>query len=480
MILKNIEIKNIWYGWVWIINIKWEKKIIVKWVVPNSVVDIKIIKNKKDYKEWKIIKIHCKKDYENVDICKHHIVFHTENNYKAWCGGCKYQVLDYNEQIKLKEKIVKNCFNVIKEEFEKAYLWIVSSPEIFSYRNKIEFSFWKYISQQVKAEWNIGFHKQWFFSKVIDIDSCKFISSKANNVFKYLKKLFKQFWLPVYDNYDHSWFFRHLVIREWFRTDQLLVNLSVATKFFDKKKSFLNKWLNLQDKLLKDKFLKEKITTFLITENNQLADIIKWKNTVTKPLWWWWYIFEKLNIDNIDIKYRVSAFSFFQTNTYWAEKLFTEAVNIIWNNIDWNIADLFCGTWTIWITFLKLGIWNKLRWVEIVEDAIKDAKINAKLNWVETKCKFEVLKSENIALDWKDINLIIVDPPRSWLDKKLIKKIINYNKEKKIKLLYISCNPTTMARDIKLFVEWGFKLKKIKAFDMFPHTHHIEMIWLLE
>ncbi len=353
----------------------------------------------------------------------------------------------------------------------------------------MEFSFWKYIQKnkdwkkEVLSDWSLWFHKQWQFSKIVDISDCLIAWDKINQIFNYLKKVFKESKLPVYDNYDHSWFFRHLVIREWFNTWQVLVNLSVATKFFNKNKDKISLWIRLQDNLLQDKFLRENVTTFLITENNWLADVVKWQDIKVTPLRGPGYIFEKLNFKNnsndISINFRISAFSFFQTNTLQAQKLFQTAISML-PKIKGNVLDLYCWAGTIWLSLLKLGIWEKLVWVEIVEDAVKDAWINAKINNLEDKSEFIADKAENVNFETKNIWLIVVDPPRSWLHKNVIKFLSDFKKENNFKLLYISCNPVTLARDLKMLSENNFKVKRLKAVDMFPHTHHIEMVGFIE
>ena len=424
------------------------------------------------------------------------------------CWWCKWQVLPYEEQLKLKENVVKDSFAGI-DFFGDVYEWIVPAENIFNYRNKMEFSFGKLVTKvdgkaKVISDWNLWFHKQGQFSKIVDVSSCLIGGKKINEIYAYLKNILKNSGLPVYDNYDHSWFFRHLVIREGFNTWQVLVNLSVATKFFDKNKDKINLWTSLQQKLYDDEYLRKNITTFVITENNWLADVVKWQDIKVSNLWWGWHIFEKLvfnevrwenqmRSDNnlfdltnnqspkstqnpqISITFRISAFSFFQTNTLQAQKLFQTAIDML-PSIKWNILDLYCGAGTIWLTLLKLWIWEKLLWVEIVKDAVIDANANAKLNWLFSKAQFIADKAENINFEAQNIWLVVVDPPRSWLHKNVIEFLANLKKNYNFTLLYISCNPVTMARDWKLLTEKWFKVQKLKAVDMFPHTHHIEMV----
>ena len=479
-IIENVKIEKIWFGWIWIATWKDGKKILITWwALPNMVADLKIVKNKSDYIKTQIYKIHnfWKKLSEN--ICKHHMFFDDNKNFSTWCWWCKWQILPYEEQINLKEQVVKDSFRW-SDFFEKTYSWFVPSPKTFNYRNKMEFSFWKYIVKgEVLSSWSWWFHKQWMFSKIVDIENCLIAWNLINKVFLYIKNILKKSNLPVYDQMKHTWFFRHLVIRQGFNTNEVLVNLSVATKYFDKNKKDFTLWQKLQKKLKDDNFIKENVKSFVITENNWLWDVVRWKDIKFYNLFWDGSINEYLLIDNVKIDFKISAFSFFQTNTLWAQKLFWTAKSML-PEIKWNILDLYCWAWTIWLTLLKSWIWKKLLWVEIVEQAIEDAKYNAKLNNLQNKAKFIADKAENINFNLENIGLIVVDPPRSWLHKNVINFLWNLKKQKNFKLLYISCNPVTMNRDLKLLQNYGFEIKNLKAVDMFPHTHHIEMIGILE
>lgn len=479
-ILENIRIEKIWFWWVWIASLKdWKKILVSWWALPWMIADLKINRKKSDYIKAQIYKIHDFWKNISKSICKHHMFFDNNKNPSTGCWWCKWQVLPYKEQIELKEQVVKDSFSG-SSFFENTYSWFVAAEKIFNYRNKMEFSFWKYfIKDKQLSNWSCWFHKQWMFSKIVDIQDCMIAWELINKVFIYMKHLLKKSSLPVYDQMKHTWFFRHLVIRQWFNTDEVLVNLSVATKHFDKNKKDITAWSKLQDTLMQDKFIKENIKTFVITENNWLWDAVRWTDIKVYNLFWGWFINEYLLVDWVKVDFRVSAFSFFQTNTFQAQKLFETAKSML-PEIKWNILDLYCWAWTIWLTLLKSWIWEKLLWVEIVEQAIQDAKYNAKLNNLQDKARFIADKAENINFSMENIGLIVVDPPRSWLHKNVIDFLWKLKKEKDFKLLYISCNPVTMNRDLNLLIEQWFEIKNLKAVDMFPHTHHIEMIWILE
>ena len=316
-----------------------------------------------------------------------------------------------------------------------------------------------------------------------------------NQVFEYLKRLCFESWLPTFDQKFHRWFFRHLVIREWQNTNQLLINLNVFP-LLDDDTDWKQKRENLKNQLKTDDFVQKNISTFVVTYNTGLADIVRWQDITTETLRWDWYIYEEFNFQKeesneiVSSKFRISPFSFFQTNTHGAEKLFGTAAQSVWE-IKWKILDLYCGAGSIGISFLKLGIGSELLGIEIVPEAIQDARYNAEINWVKDKCQFIASAAEKILIPdssnnnsiteqrLTDIWLVIVDPPREWLHTNVINRITKLKETNNFKFLYISCNPTTLARDVELFVNSWFKLKSLQPVDMFPHTHHIETIWIL-
>lgn len=532
--LNRIKIDKIGYGWVGLARMSDGKRILIKWgALPGSIVDLRIVKQRKDYVEAHITHVQSL-DPKIVDgeiFCPHFFweegkledgKSKLEAKHKIGCGGCKWQMLSYANQLKLKEDIVNDAFTKIKKKLPDLFVSsIIWSPEEKHYRNKIEFSFGKYITKwpwiiehwTLKIEkWaqnitlsdrSLGFHKQGEFSKIIDIDTCGLISDEANTLFATIKELCIASGLPIYDQMTHQGFFRHVVIREGTNTQQFLVNLSVSEN--NLKEDGFSKWNTLMETLKNDTFLREKVNSFVITYNNGLADTIRNNESQTKTFWWEWYIYEKLIFQNsqktsgdtssdilntntgnaTEVSFRVSPFSFFQTNTLWAQQLFAQAMKMV-GNVEGTILDLYCGTGTIGISFLKVGKGNQLVGIEIVEEAITDARYNAKINGMENKVVFLANPAEKaftqtpeIKNKLHNIGLVIIDPPRDGLHKNVVQMICDLKKESDFKLLYISCNPVTMVRDIELLVAWGFSIKEIQPVDMFPQTHHIECIWLL-
>lgn len=474
--LYDILIEKVWYWGIWLWTDVDGRKIIVKWwVFPWFIVDCKVEKKKKDFIQAKLIEI---KSYWNLvkeKVCSH---------YNEWCWWCKWSIISYSEQVKYKRELILDSFRSMPNFLNKfSDFEMIHSPNQWNYRNKIEFSFWKIFPEQ---QWNLGFHKQWMFSKVIDVNECYLISEKMHSIFSYLKNIFKDSWLPVYDQKIHEWFFRHLVIREG-SNKSILINLSVSDKYFIDNPEKKDVWISMLNFFNNDEFLKDNINSFYITYNNSLADAVKWSDIKLDLLFWEKYIVQTISFDNVSVDFQVGPFSFFQTNTECATELFKTAFDMIWP-VDWNILDLYCWAWAVWLSYMKyFNITNsKLFWIEIVSDAIDNAKVNANLNWldkvsyfVDGQCHKVFQNDDVIKNNTSDLDLIIIDPPRSWLEKDVIEFLVSLKEKKKYKLLYISCNPVTMSRDISLLEQADFELVSFKAVDMFPNTHHIESIWLL-
>ena len=492
--LQDIRIEKIGYGGIGIAKADNGKKILIKWgALPGSIVDCRIVKRKKDFIQAHIvaIKSYDPKWADGEVFCPHYFIplgasKDNEKSHKIGCGGCKWQIISYKKQLELKVELIKDCMR----HFDTIAMQpIIPSPAQTGYRNKIEFSFGKYISARddIHTDWNAGFHKQGEFSKIVDIDSCWLIGEKANKLYEYIKKLCMDSWLPVYDQKVHHGVFRHLVIREGINTEQFLVHLVISDAEFDQEKQAL--WDTFLTTITKDKYLKDTINTFFVSYNNGLADIVRSADTRTDLLWGEGYIYEKLIFPGEkkmhELNFRISPFSFFQTNTVGAQQLFYHASQLV-GNIEGDILDMYCGAGSIWLSFLAMGLGENVIGVEVVQEAITDAWHNATINGLAEKAMFFAGTSEKLFVDYPQVKdkmanvwLVIVDPPRDGLHKNVINFLIDMKKEYGTKILYISCNPITMARDLWLLAEADIHCKKMQPVDMFPHTHHVEVIWVL-
>ena len=569
-IITNITVEKVGFGGVGIGVMADGKKVLIKWsVLPHSVIDCVVIQSKRDHimaMPHRVVSI----DPTWADatpLCPHYsnplVTVPDDQIHKNGCGGCKRQLLSYPRQLDMKTELVHDSFRQASYLIDKVWLQtIIPSPVTYHYRNKIEFSFGKYITKtrndrknkglrewdlpdgsQGMREWEtddkefshrfdrqLGFHKQGFYTHVVDVDQCYLISQSLHEVYAHIKMLCQESWLPVHDSKTHEWFFRHLVMREGVNTHNILVNLVVADDVAD---SLSTHEREEQRKKLKEIFstdalLRKQVTTFMITYNNGFSDAVSRKDTKQDILRGEWYIFEELHFARLQhvveesddtafviedgqmkastkkqslrqtsksgsdmmvqkIRFRVSAFSFFQTNTLGAQELFSQAASMV--SLSWSrstILDLYCGAGTIGLSFLAMGIGKFCIGIELVEDAIRDAKVNAQLNKMDEKSYFvagkaEVLVSRDrqIIDKMSDIGLIIVDPPREWLHKDVVEFLIGLRQNHRCQLLYISCNPVTLARDLDLLVQWWWDCSILQPVDMFPHTHHVEMISVL-
>lgn len=526
--LKWIKIEKIGYGGIWLARMPDGKRILIKWgALPGNVVDLRIIKQKKDYIEAHILEVRSY-DHKIVDgevFCPHFFSVLWDHNQTeeqkttVGCGGCKRQLLSYPRQLELKQSIVEESFTKLKKHIpDLNVLNIIGSPQEKGYRNKIEFSFGKYIVKEYTptgdakvdkdalrkapllklSDWSLGFHKQGEFSKIINIESCGLISDRANAVFTHIKDLLLESGLPVYDQKSQQWFFRHLVMREGVNTGQMLINLVVSDKHLISEQT-KSQWEILLEKIKSDHIIKEEITTWVITYNNGMGDTTHGPDTKTEIFFWEGQIYDQLQFveeyqgpstlqtaeKNISVNFRISPFSFFQTNTLGAQTLFQQAAHMI-GKVEGTILDLYCGTGSIGLSFLKMNKWDHVVGVEIVEEAIVDARHNAKINGVDKEVFFAATPAEKafttvpeIMQKLENLGLVVVDPPRDWLHKNVISTLSELRNTHNFKLLYISCNPITMARDIERLIQEGFQVQQLQPVDMFPQTHHIEVIGTL-
>jgi len=365
------------------------------------------------------------------------------------CGGCTWQDLEYQKQLEYKKKQVNDCLTHLAALDNIKIFDTLASPEVFHYRNKMEYSF--HVSKD--GGFTLGLHRRGIF----DLEECHLQSEISSRIVRWMRQFVKDENLPVYDVFRHHGYMRFLMIRLTKNTDQLMVN--IVTNYGD--------WPcpeKLVDGML-DAF--PNITTIVHNQNGQKSNIAT--GEIEQVLFGPGYIEEKL----MDHAFRIRANSFFQTNSLQAENLYRTAFEMLDPQPSDRLLDLYSGTGTIGI--LISNHIARVTSVELVADAVKVARENADLNNV----KNIVFHEENVVDFLKkydsvgtEFDTIVVDPPRAGLNPKALKRIIALKPEK---ILYISCNPATFARDAKELVKNGFSLPIIKPVDMFPHTQHIEL-----
>jgi 23S rRNA (uracil-5-)-methyltransferase RumA len=422
------------------------QRIIVKNALPDQVLEVRISKIRKSKIEANLISILEKADYEIDPVCDHF----------GKCGGCLLQTMPYTMQLEYKEAYVKGILDRIVES-SYDYQSIVASPEPFEYRNKMEFSFG---DEYFEGPLSLGLHERGKFYEIVTVDTCKLVDSDFTRILKTVLTYFHQYGTSFYHKGRHEGFLRHLVVRKGKQTGEILINLVTSSQGDLNTSGFASTLLNLS--------LKGIIKGILHTTNDSKSDMVR--SDETKVLYGSEHITEKL----MDLNFDISPFSFFQTNTLGAEKLYDVTKQYIGNTKDKLIFDLYTGTGTI--AQILSPVARKVIGVEIVEEAVVKAKENASLNGI-TNCEFivgDVLKVVDILEEKPDI--IILDPPRSGIHPKAINKIISFKPDT---FIYISCNPKALLVDLPSFLEAGYEVKKAVAVDMFPMTGHVETCILL-
>lgn len=468
-ILKNITVEKLVFGWKWFARLKSENKdidgkaiFISGWVIPGSIINVRVLKSRKDF-----IEAQAQETIQKSPIEKLH-----PNNIYGMQAGCGWVNIPYEEQLKIKAwQIEESLFHTKKLQPNLEISPIVESPLVDNYRNKIEFSFWKFISQTYEKQehFNVWFHKQWEFSKIEDFDGTILISELANKIYKEIKDFAKNSWFPVYDQFNGEWFFRHIVIREAFFTKQIMVIFSINHTFpgienLDFVKNFFQE--------LAKKY--PEIASVYLSLNNSKADVAIWE---LELIYGKKYIEEKL----LWLTFNISPKSFFQTNSYGAEKLYSEVLSQVDANSlkDFTVLDLYGWTGTIWMVFAPHA--KKVVSVELVKDASEDGKENAWKNNITNmdfvNAKVEVFLDDYIK-SWEKADLLIIDPPRAGMHPDALPNILNFKTKN---IIYVSCNPATLARDLAYILQNSdYKITKVTPVDMFPHTSHIETIVTLE
>ncbi len=432
--------------------------IFVRNAVAGDVVDVLITKKKKDYYEGVPIKFHTYSKLRTEPKCKHFGI----------CGGCKWQNVSYQEQLKFKHKQVVEQIKRIGKIEPREVLPIIASDHIFYYRNKLEFTFssrrWfveQYEFEKIKTSKALGYHVPGMYDRVLDIEECLLQQEPSNKIRNELKKFAIDNKISFYDSRTHKGFLRNLIIRNNTQGEFMVIVI------------FAREEPELQETILdfiKQTFSQVVSIYYIINPklNDSYADLEAHH-----------YYGKKFLIENIDdLQFRIGAKSFFQTNTYQARKLYAKAKEFASISQTDVVYDLYTGTGTIALYLAKSAA--KVIGIEIIPDAVSDAIENAKLNNIENV--------EFIVGDVKDIlseewlkayplpDVIMLDPPRAGVHKDVLRVI---KEIKPSRIVYISCNPATQARDINILSD-EYVLEKIQPVDMFPHTHHIENIALLK
>lgn len=421
---------------------------IVKGTIPGQTVKFVVSKKRTGKAIGRLKEVVEKSELENVEPkCPHF----------GMCGGCSYQTMDYDNQLSLKEKTVKDILdNAVKQDYK--FEGIIGSPVNWEYRNKMEFSF----GDEVKdGPLTLGMHKKNSFHDIVTVNQCQIIHSDYRKVLDCVLDFCKRKQLPFYKKMKHIGYLRHLLVRRTSITNQMLVAVVTTS---EKQWEDQANWQELVEEL-KGLDLDAKLCGVIHIINDGLADVVK--SDETRILYGDEYIYEEL----LGLRFKISVFSFFQTNSLGAEVLYSKAREYIGDTKDMTVFDLYSGTGTI--AQIIAPVAKKVVGVEIVGEAVEAAKVNAGLNGLDN-CEFiagDVLKVIDEIQDKPD--MIILDPPRDGINPKALQKIIDFGVNN---LVYISCKPTSLARDLEMLQEQGYKVEKACAVDMFPNTVHVETV----
>lgn len=441
-----------------------DKRVIVKNAVEGQRVKFSVNKIRKGRGEGRIIEVLQKAPFELAKSgCEHF----------GSCGGCTYQNIPYEEQLKLKQRQVKELLDSVID-YSYRFEGIKKSPKQFEYRNKMEFSFGDEIKDGPLA---LGMHKRGSFHDIVTVNRCRIVDNDYNLILECVLNFFTDKNVNFYHKLQHKGYLRHLLVRKAAKTKEILVDLVTTTQDRIDLTELVDELNSLP--------LDGEIVGILNTLNDSLADVVQSDETIV--LYGRDYIYENL----LGLRFKISPFSFFQTNSLGAEVLYEtareyaaqsdtkdsspqntlstgEAPEYVKDKL---IFDLYSGTGTIAQMFAPVA--KRVIGVEIVEEAVEAAKVNAKLNGL-SNCEFiagDVLKVIDTIKEKPD--LIVLDPPRDGIHPKALKKIIDFGVDR---IVYISCKPTSLVRDLEVLQENGYKVERGGCVDLFPGTVHVETV----
>ena len=438
------------------------RQVIVKNTIPGQKVSASINKIRKGKAEGRLLEVLEKSPLEGDKTgCVH----------AGECGGCTYQTLPYEKQLEMKAEQVKKLMDDVIDQENRDYqfLGIKESPRQTAYRNKMEFSFGDEFKDGPLA---LGMHKRGSFYDIVTVENCQIVDEDFRKILSVTLAYFREKNITYYHKLRHIGYLRHLLVRKAVKTGEILVDLVTTTQTDFSEDELLEGW---KAALLAADY-KGTMTGILHTRNDNVADTVT--NEGTDVLYGQDFFYEEL----LGLRFKITPFSFFQTNSLGAEVLYQTAREFIGDALpsgtDADIAehgkivfDLYSGTGTI--AQMLSPVAKKVIGVEIIEEAVEAAKENVQLNGLHN-CEFiagDVLKVIDSIEEKPDY--IVLDPPRDGINPKALEKIIRYNVPQ---MVYISCKPTSLARDLEVLQARGYEVQKVCCVDMFPSTFHIETI----
>lgn len=446
-----------------IVTLEDGKRAVVKNALPGQKISFSVNKVRKGKGEGRLLEVLEKSPLELEKApCEHF----------GNCGGCTFLNLGYQEQLALKERQVRELLEPVcnlyrgqrgGREFADIFEGIKESPQQFAYRNKMEFSFGDSYKDGPLC---LGMHKRGSFHDIVTVSGCKIVDEDYSRILTGVLSYFQEQQTSYYHKMRHIGYLRYLLVRKAVRTGEILVDLVTTTQMDAEAESRL---LDGFVEVLQGLSLDGKIVGILNTHNDSLADAVI--NEGTRVLFGQEFFYEEI----LGLRFRISPFSFFQTNSLGAEVLYETVREYVADaGNDKVVYDLYSGTGTI--AQMLASVAKAVIGVEIVEEAVESAKENARLNHLDN-CEF-------IAGDvWKVLDdivqkpdFIVLDPPRDGIHPKALERIIRYGVDK---MVYISCKPTSLARDLEVLQARGYMVERMCCVDMFPASANIETVCLL-
>ena len=460
-VIEKVEFPN--KGFVWVDD----QKVIVKNGIPGQKVRFMINKKRSGRAEGRLLEVLEKSPLETREpACQ---------EFPA-CGGCMYQTMSYEAQKEMKErqvrelldgavresmdKIGKNSDETEEtEDTDKLYHWdgIYGSPIEFGYRNKMEFSFG---DEYKDGPLSLGLHKKGSTYDILNTDDCKLVHPDMTAILSSVLDFFTELGAVHYKKMQHTGYLRHLLLRRGVTSGEILVHVITTNQAEYDYAPLVSRLLALP--------LEGKIVGIMHIINDSLSDVVQ--SDETRLLYGQDYFYETL----LGLRFKISTFSFFQPNSLAAEVLYSIVRDYIGDTKDKEVFDLYSGTGTI--AQLLASVAKEVIGVEIVEEAVEAAKVNAALNGL-TNCRFiagDVLKVLDNLTEKPD--MIILDPPRDGIHPKALPKILAYGVEN---IVYISCKPTSLARDLPAFLAAGYEVQRSCSVDQFCETVHVETVVLM-
>ena len=429
----------------------------VKNGIPGQKIRFVVHKKRKNQAEGRLLEVLEKSPIEKRDpVC---------SNFPA-CGGCMYQTMLYEDQLAMKARQVKDLLDAaitdagqVDEEGKADYCFegIKGSPMEFAYRNKMEFSFGDAYKD---GPLTLGLHKKGSTYDILTTADCKIVHEDMTKILSCVLAYFQKIGAPYYHKMSHEGYLRHLLLRRAETTGEILVNLvTTSQKEYD---------LTPLTDQIRSLSLKGTIVGILHLINDSVADVVQ--SDETRILYGQDYFYETI----LGLRFKITPFSFFQTNSLGAEVLYSTARDYIGDTKDQTVFDLYSGTGTI--AQILASVAKEVIGVEIVEEAVVAARENATRNGL-SNCRFiagDVLKVLDDIPEKPDF--IVLDPPRDGIHPKALPKIISYGVNH---MVYISCKPTSLARDLDVLIKSGYRVEKVTCVDMFCSTVHVETVCLL-